>query len=67
MFLDDLAINLKPAKEMGMTTILVKNPHSALCVLKDVTGVDVSEYRALIFTIYNQICQMFFGYCLLLC
>ena len=48
MFLDDLAVNLKPAKEMGITTILVKNPFSALRTLKDVTGVDVSTVLSML-------------------
>ncbi|XP_031566071.1 bifunctional epoxide hydrolase 2-like [Actinia tenebrosa] len=39
--LDDLPNNLKPAKELGMTTIQVKDPFSALKTLKEITGVDV--------------------------
>lgn len=42
VFLDDSPQNLKPAKEMGMTTILVKSPITALKELKEVTGIDVS-------------------------
>ena len=42
IFLDDSPQNLKPAKEMGMTTILVKNPITALSDLKRITGIDVS-------------------------
>ena len=33
MFLDDLGINLKPARAMGMTTIKVADPHEALAEL----------------------------------
>lgn len=33
VFLDDLGINLKPARAMGMTTIKVVNPHVALTEL----------------------------------
>ena len=36
VFLDDLGINLKPAKEMGMTTIKVINEQQALDELTDV-------------------------------
>lgn len=35
VFLDDLGINLKPARAMGMTTIKVVNPDSALAELAD--------------------------------
>ena len=37
-FLDDLGINLKPAKAMGMTTIKVVDPTSALAELGAVLG-----------------------------
>ncbi|KAL9971644.1 hypothetical protein ACROYT_G017840 [Oculina patagonica] len=43
VFLDDSPQNLKPAKEMGMTTILVKNPITALKELKDITGIDIFQ------------------------
>lgn len=33
VFLDDLGVNLKPAREMGMTTIKVGDPHAALAEL----------------------------------
>ncbi len=39
VFLDDLGINLKPAKAMGMTTIKVVDPDVALAELSDVIGV----------------------------
>ncbi|HEX9547229.1 MAG TPA: HAD-IA family hydrolase [Acidimicrobiales bacterium] len=38
VFLDDLGINLKPAREMGMTTIKVVDPSSALAELESVLG-----------------------------
>jgi putative hydrolase of the HAD superfamily len=38
VFLDDLGINLKPAREMGMTTIKVTDPDRALDELEDVVG-----------------------------
>jgi putative hydrolase of the HAD superfamily len=36
VFLDDLGINLKPARAMGMTTIKVVDPHDALAELEGV-------------------------------
>lgn len=41
VFLDDLGINLKPAKAMGMTTIKVVDPDDALSELERVLGVPV--------------------------
>jgi putative hydrolase of the HAD superfamily len=38
VFLDDLGINLKPARAMGMTTIKVDDPEAALRELEAVTG-----------------------------
>jgi putative hydrolase of the HAD superfamily len=38
VFLDDLGVNLKPAKAMGMTTIKVLDPAQALKELEDVVG-----------------------------
>jgi putative hydrolase of the HAD superfamily len=38
VFLDDLGINLKPARAMGMTTIKVIDPHDALADLEAVIG-----------------------------
>jgi len=38
VFLDDLGINLKPAREMGMTTIKVVDPDGALRDLEAVLG-----------------------------
>jgi putative hydrolase of the HAD superfamily len=36
--LDDLGINLKPARELGMTTIKVLDPALALAELEGVVG-----------------------------
>jgi putative hydrolase of the HAD superfamily len=41
VFLDDLGINLKPAKAMGMTTIKVVAPEQAIADLADVLGIDL--------------------------
>ena len=38
VFLDDLGINLKPARAMGMTTIKVVDPDDALTELEAVVG-----------------------------
>jgi putative hydrolase of the HAD superfamily len=38
VFLDDLGINLKPAKAMGMTTIKVVDPADAIAELEGVVG-----------------------------
>lgn len=38
VFLDDLGINLKPAAAMGMTTIKVSDPATAIASLEAVTG-----------------------------
>jgi len=42
VFLDDLGINLKPAKEMGMTTIKVADPAAAIAELSTVLGLDLA-------------------------
>jgi putative hydrolase of the HAD superfamily len=41
VFLDDLGINLKPARAMGMTTIKVTDPDDALHELEQVVGFPV--------------------------
>ena len=41
VFLDDLGINLKPARAMGMTTIKVVDPHVALSELAATLGFEV--------------------------
>jgi putative hydrolase of the HAD superfamily len=38
VFLDDLGVNLKPARELGMTTIKVIDPDAALAELESVLG-----------------------------
>jgi putative hydrolase of the HAD superfamily len=38
VFLDDLGVNLKPARAMGMTTIKLERPDQALAELEDVVG-----------------------------
>lgn len=43
VFLDDLGINLKPARAMGMTTIKVVDPHLALAELGAYLGLDFSD------------------------
>lgn len=43
VFLDDLGINLKPARAMGMTTIKVVDPRTALAELAAVTGIDFGD------------------------
>jgi len=40
VFLDDLGINLKPARAMGMTTIKVVDPHVALAELSQILNLD---------------------------
>ena len=42
VFLDDLGINLKPAKAMGMTTIKVGDPAVAIAELQQVVGFPLS-------------------------
>ena len=44
VFLDDLGINLKPARAMGMTTIKVTDPDDALVELEQVLGVPIREH-----------------------
>lgn len=41
IFLDDIGANLKPAREMGIATILVKDVYSALKELQDLTGTEL--------------------------
>lgn len=41
VFLDDLGVNLKPAREMGMTTIKVVSPGQALGALEEAVGFPV--------------------------
>ena len=41
IFLDDLGINLKPARELGMATIKVLDSNQALKELTDLTGINL--------------------------
>ena len=41
VYLDDIGMNLKPAKAMGMTTIKVESPAQARRALGDVLGMDL--------------------------
>ncbi|XP_005075304.1 bifunctional epoxide hydrolase 2 [Mesocricetus auratus] len=43
VFLDDFGTNLKPARDMGMVTILVRDTDTALRELEKVTGTQFSE------------------------
>jgi putative hydrolase of the HAD superfamily len=43
VYLDDLGINLKPAREMGMTTIKVTDPAVALRELSAATGLELPD------------------------
>jgi putative hydrolase of the HAD superfamily len=43
VFLDDLGANLKPARELGMTTIKVAEPEAALLELEDVLGFELDD------------------------
>jgi putative hydrolase of the HAD superfamily len=42
VYLDDLGVNLKPAREMGMTTIKVTSAPQALAELEAATGMKLS-------------------------
>jgi putative hydrolase of the HAD superfamily len=42
VYLDDLGVNLKPAREMGMTTIKVVSASQAIAELEAVTGLPLS-------------------------
>lgn len=46
VYLDDLGINLKPARELGMTTIKVDDPQVALEELSSVLGLGLLEETA---------------------
>jgi putative hydrolase of the HAD superfamily len=41
VYLDDLGVNLKPAREMGMATIKVMSEAQALAELREATGLDL--------------------------
>jgi putative hydrolase of the HAD superfamily len=42
VFLDDLGVNLKPARAMGMATIKVAEPDDALAELEEIVGFPLS-------------------------
>lgn len=42
VFLDDLGVNLKPARDMGMTTIKVEDPAAAIAELEAATGLSLT-------------------------
>jgi putative hydrolase of the HAD superfamily len=42
VFLDDLGINLKPARELGMATIKVQDPAAAVLALGELLGEDLA-------------------------
>jgi len=46
VFLDDLGINLKPARAMGMTTIKVTDPDEAIAELEEVVGFPLTAARS---------------------
>ncbi len=43
VFLDDLGVNLKPARQLGMTTIKVDDPGEALSELEAITGLPLRD------------------------
>lgn len=47
VFLDDLGVNLKPAKKMGMTTIKVGDPGQAIAQLENVLRIPLADAPAL--------------------
>lgn len=42
IFLDDIGPNVKAARDLGISTILVKDHNKALQELKQLSGIDVS-------------------------
>jgi putative hydrolase of the HAD superfamily len=46
VYLDDLGVNLKPAREMGMTTIKVVSAQQAIAELEAATGLSLRESDA---------------------
>jgi putative hydrolase of the HAD superfamily len=43
VYLDDLGVNLKPARELGMTTIKVIEPAAALAELERTLGLELTD------------------------
>ncbi|XP_053316714.1 bifunctional epoxide hydrolase 2 [Spea bombifrons] len=48
VFLDDIGANLKPARELGISTVLVRDTDTALKELQDLTGVQILETEELV-------------------
>lgn len=44
VFLDDIGAYLKPARDLGMVTILVRDTDTALRELEKVTGMQVTSH-----------------------
>lgn len=42
VYLDDLGVNLKPARAMGMATVKVGEPETALAELRDLLGIELA-------------------------
>uniref|UniRef100_A0A2K5QYN1 Bifunctional epoxide hydrolase 2 n=1 Tax=Cebus imitator TaxID=2715852 RepID=A0A2K5QYN1_CEBIM len=53
VFLDDIGANLKPARDLGMVTILVKDTDTALRELEKVTGIQLLNTLAPLLTSCN--------------
>lgn len=45
VYLDDLGVNLKPARALGMTTIKVADPADALAELERVLGIELTDLK----------------------
>uniref|UniRef100_A0A8C5MM50 Epoxide hydrolase 2 n=1 Tax=Leptobrachium leishanense TaxID=445787 RepID=A0A8C5MM50_9ANUR len=45
IFLDDIGANLKPARELGISTVLVKDTDTALKELQELTGIQFTEKK----------------------
>ena len=45
VYLDDLGVNLKPAREMGMKTIKVTNASQAINELEGATGLSIRQLK----------------------
>ncbi|KAM8953292.1 bifunctional epoxide hydrolase 2 [Pelodytes ibericus] len=43
IFLDDIGANLKPARELGISTVLVRDTEAALKELQELTGIQFTE------------------------
>lgn len=45
VYLDDLGVNLKPARKLGITTILVKDSHKAIQELQDIVNINLLDSK----------------------